>query len=245
MKRSAGINETILAYPIPSEDQIEAMVGGVEVSTLRLIRMQSKAEAVADRLRSEINAGTLPPGTMLRQRDIAERYGVSPTPVREALSRLEAEGFVRGALHRGASVVQHEKARLLENYRIRATLEGLATEIAAPKLKVSELDHLEKLNADLSRSKRANPTAIEFNRAFHMTIYQATDSPMLVAMLRNLWRALDGGPRVDRPIQESVAQHAAIVAALRAGDAQGAAELVRHHILTATPLLKAEEHAGS
>jgi DNA-binding GntR family transcriptional regulator len=134
---------------------------------------------------------------------------------------------------------------LQENYRIRATLEGLATEIAGPKLKVSELDHLEKLNADLSRSKRANPTAIELNRAFHMTIYQATDSPMLVAMLRNLWRALDGGPRVDRPIQESVAQHAAIVAALRAGDAQGAAELVRQHILTATPLLKAEEQARS
>ncbi len=177
---------------------------------------------------------------MLRQRDIAERYGVSPTPVREALSRLEAEGFVSAALHRGASVVRHEKARLEENYRIRATLEGLATEIAGPKLSLSDLDQLEQINAQLARCTRTNPAAIELNRQFHMTIYQASDSPLILASLRNLWRALEGGPRVDRPVQESAAQHAAIVAALRAGNSEEAVALVRHHILSATPVLKAK-----
>jgi DNA-binding GntR family transcriptional regulator len=204
------------------------------------LQVRSKADLVADLLREDIKRGELPPGAVLRQRDLAMRFGVSPTPVREALSRLEAEGFVTSELHRGATVVRKEESRVHENYVLRATLESLAVELATPRLGPEDLDKLSAINREIGRYKRVTPKVIELNRSFHMGIYQASELPLLMMLLQQLWAALGGGPRVDRSIEESVGQHEGILRALRERDAERAAELTGRHILSATPVLSAD-----
>ncbi|MGH7777519.1 MAG: GntR family transcriptional regulator [Candidatus Dormibacterales bacterium] len=204
------------------------------------LQIRSKAEAVADVLRDEIWHGTLAPGTTLRQRDVAERYGVSPTPVREALSRLEAEGFLTASLQRGATVVRRSADRIRENFTIRATLEGLAAEMATPKLTAADLERLTALNEEMRHRQRMDARVIELNRTFHMTLYRANDLPLLLNMLGQLWHALEGGPKLGRPLEESVRQHQEILEALGRGDAARAAQLTRAHVLSSTPRLSPE-----
>lgn len=196
------------------------------------MNFQSKSDIVADAIRRLIQSNELEPGVVLRQRDLAERFGVSPTPVREALQRLEAEGFVSSELHRGATVVRPERARIEENFLIRESLEGLATRLAAQKIDEQTLQELTELNAELATLGPDDPRRFELNREFHFGIYRAADSPILNALLNLLWRSLDGGPGHGRPTSEAVSQHTDILAALRAGDGELAAAHVRHHIET-------------
>lgn len=191
----------------------------------------SKSDVVADALRSDIRLGRLEPGSLLRQRDLAARFGVSPTPVREALRRLEAEGFVASVLHRGARVVRREEARLGENFLIRAALEPLAAQLAADRIGADDLSELERLHdeiAELGDDEQA--LAAERNQAFHLRIYESAASPVLMALLRLLWSSVGETPSRLRLTEESAAQHAAILDALRRRDGKAAAELTRCHI---------------
>src|ERR671919_3227658 len=117
-----------------------------------LLRRRTTADAVAQMLRNEIQSGQLPPGTRLRQNDVAHRFGVSTTPVREALALLQADGLVRIDPHRGAIVFHPTIADLRESYEIRKTLEALAVEKATPQLTddlVAELqEHLDEMKKE-------------------------------------------------------------------------------------------------
>ena len=93
----------------------------------------SKSDMVTDVVRDLITDGLLSPGTPLRQRDLAEQFDVSYTPVREALRRLESEGLVVTDVHRGATVARTESQELEENYRILAALEALAGSLRWPR----------------------------------------------------------------------------------------------------------------
>ena len=97
-------------------------------------RYVSKSDMVTDVVRDLITDGLLSPGTPLRQRDLAEQFDVSYTPVREALRRLESEGLVVTDVHRGAIVARAESEKLEENYRILAALEALAGGLAVAKI---------------------------------------------------------------------------------------------------------------
>jgi DNA-binding GntR family transcriptional regulator len=195
---------------------------------------RSKADLVAGALKDMIRGGQLPPGSVLRQRDVAERLGVSPTPVREALQRLEAEGFVVSEAHRGTMVVRSEDSRLYENALIRAALESLAAELAAERASLSDLAEIEDINEQLSETTDS-ALAVALNRRFHFRIYEAAGSTVMLAQLNLLWLTLDGGPRVERPLAESVAQHREILRALRVGEPAVAAQRTRRHILEAFP----------
>ncbi|GAB3912830.1 hypothetical protein GCM10029964_121330 [Kibdelosporangium lantanae] len=92
----------------------------------------SKTDMVVALIRELIITGELPAGKQLRQRDLAARFHVSQTPVREAMRRLESEGLVVGDAHRGFTVVEADSGSTEENYRIRAALEALGAELAAP-----------------------------------------------------------------------------------------------------------------
>lgn len=191
---------------------------------------RSKSDMVAEAIRDLIERDELEPGAVLRQRDLATRFNVSPTPVREALRRLEAEGYVVSELHRGTTVVRTEEARIAENFLIRATLERLATELAARKITDQRLDELEALNREMAGCAPDEPRRFELNRRFHFGIYTAADSPILNSLLTLLWRSLNEGPGHGRPLDEAVKEHQRLIDALRRRDVADAVRCIGEHI---------------
>jgi DNA-binding GntR family transcriptional regulator len=196
----------------------------------------SKTDMVAALIRELIFTGEFGPGAQLRQRDLAERFGVSQTPVREAMRRLESEGLVIGDTHRGFTVVEPDYGRVEENFQIRAALESLAAALAARKIDADGIARLAALNDQIGRLDENDPRYLDLNREFHFTIYRYARSPLLMSLMRLMWASLDGGPKVRRTRAESARQHGRILAALRAGDAEAASAETYHHIMDAEPV---------
>lgn len=194
-----------------------------------------KAEMVTDFLRELVLTGQLAPGEALRQRDLAERFGVSPTPVREAFRRLQSEGLVTADLHRGVTVLEADQGATQENFRIRAALETLAVTLATPKITDADIDEIEAINGRLMRVKVSDDDYKELNRLLHFRVYECADSPLLMSVLRLVWQSMrmKHGPAVLRSKAESVRQHKALIQALRERDSERAAALTREHILSA------------
>lgn len=196
----------------------------------------SKTDMVAALIRELIITGQLAAGEQLRQRDLAQRFGVSQTPVREAMRRLESEGLVIGDTHRGFTVVVPDDGPVEENFQIRAALESLGASLAARKIDIAGIDRLQALNEQMRALGDDDPRYAELNRDFHFTLYQYSRSPLLMSLMRLLWASLRGGPRVLRTHAESARQHDAILDALRAGDAEAAGARTHQHIMGAQHL---------
>ena len=194
-------------------------------------RYVSKSDLVTDALRDLITGRQLSPGTPLRQRELAEQFDVSYTPVREALRRLESEGLVVTDVHRGAVVARTESEELEENYRILAALEALAGSLAVSKMTDDDVAEIEDLYRQVARCSPADGRLAELNRRFHFRIYECARSPMLLLLMRLLWRSFPHGPQAGRPHEESVRQHAALVRALKQRDEELVAAIIREHVL--------------
>jgi DNA-binding GntR family transcriptional regulator len=193
----------------------------------------SKTDLVAALIRELVITGELAAGSQLRQRDLAHRFGVSQTPVREAMRRLESEGLLTCDTHRGFTVRAPDHGPVEENFQIRAALESLGASLAASKIDASGLARLESLNERMRSLAENDPSYSDLNREFHFTVYEYARSPLLLSLMRLLWAALHGGPRVARSHAESARQHDEILAALRVGDSAAAAERTREHIMGA------------
>jgi DNA-binding GntR family transcriptional regulator len=211
----------------------------------------SKTDMVAALIREQIITGELAAGEQLRQRDLAQRFQVSQTPVREAMRRLESEGLVIGDTHRGFTVVEPDDGPVEENFQIRAALESLGASLAARKIDAAGLARLEELNNQMRAlgdpdhgdpdhgdpdhgdpdHGAADPRYAVLNREFHFTVYEYARSPLLLSLMRLLWASLHGGPKVARTHAESARQHDVIVAALRAADPAAAAAGTYQHIM--------------
>ena len=224
--------------PVPS-------TGGVLVRTATAARVDtpptapagfvSKTDMVAALIRQLIITGELAAGEQLRQRDLAQRFGVSQTPVREALRRLESEGLVVGDTHRGFTVVEPDDGPVEENFQIRAALESLGASLAARKIDAGGIETLRDLNDRMRTLPDDDPRYADLNRAFHFTVYEHAGSPLLLSLMRLLWASLHGGPQVSRTHAESARQHDAIIDALGAGDAAAASARTCQHIMSAAP----------
>ena len=206
------------------------------IGGLTPMQYSSKSDIVCAMLRELIISGELEPSEPLRQRDLATRFGVSQTPVREALRRLESEGLVVNDPHRGATVSESRSGVVEDNAQIRAALEPLGARLAAKAITAEQLATLRALNEQMSQMAEGDPQYGVLNREFHFTIYQAAASPMLLSMMRLLWQAMPDGPVVTRSHAESAEQHAALIEALSSGDADAAADITRTHIMGATHL---------
>ncbi|MHB1615545.1 MAG: GntR family transcriptional regulator, partial [Actinomycetes bacterium] len=147
-------------------------------------------------LRELIITGELSSGEALRQRDLATRFGVSQTPVREALRRLESEGLVVNDTHRGATVIESRSGAIEDNAQIRATLESLGARLAARTITVDQLEVLRELNGEMTALPEGDLHYAALNREFHFTVYESAGSPMLLSMMRLLWQAMPDGPKV-------------------------------------------------
>jgi DNA-binding GntR family transcriptional regulator len=197
----------------------------------------SKTDLVAALIRELIITGELETGEQLRQRDLGQRFGVSQTPVREAMRRLESEGLLRSDTHRGFTVAAPDLGRVEENFQIRAALESLGASLAARKIDPAGLRRLRELNEQMrALAADDDPGYAELNREFHFTVYEYAHSPLLLSLMRLLWASLHGGPRVSRTHAESARQHDEILAALAEGDADAASARTYQHIMGADPV---------
>src|SRR5487761_408852 len=193
----------------------------------------SKTDLVVALIRELIITGELSAGEQLRQRELAQRFGVSQTPVREAMRRLESEGLLLCDTHRGFTVMSPDDGPVEENFQIRAAQESLGASPAAKKIDAAGLTRLRDLNDQMRALPEDDPAYPDLNREFHFTVYEYARSPLLLSLMRLLWASLQGGPKASRTHAESARQHDEIVLALRSGDAAAAAEHTHQHIMGA------------
>lgn len=185
------------------------------------------------RLLEDIRGGTLLPGARLRETDLADRLGISRTPVREAIRQLEADGLVIHLPRQGATIRSLDHAEVVELYEMRAVLEGTAARLAARAASDIELAELAALNAELAATP-AGPQAREVNRQFHRSLLDAARNRFLLKSMSALQKTLlILGPTTladpDRAMA-AVAEHAAVLAALEARDGAGAEAAMRAHV---------------
>ncbi len=196
----------------------------------------SAADAIHRLLREMILDGRLAPGTRLREVDVAERLGVSRTPLREAFVRLAGERLIR---RRGAGVEVGDTWAELEGIRhIRMALEGYATRLAASRLTEADFDLLEaSVQRSASLPYEALQERVATNTEFHSRIYQACGVPRLVTEIEKYSEYFMSESELKQLDREqsrtTVHEHGEIVAALRARDAGKAENLIRSHLLDA------------
>ena len=219
----------------PSGAEAEAPVRRVDrPSPLR--DKVTRAEELRLQLADEIVRGVLPPGSALDETDIARRFSVSRTPVREALRQLVASGLVEARAHRGAVVAQPSLDRLTEMFEAMAELEALCAGLAAERMPPADRQKLEAIHEELRvLSHAGNPERFhEVNERFHNAIYAGSQNgyiaemtlatrvrvqPFRRAQFRNLGR-----------LAKSHAEHDRVVVAIMRGDKAGAAAAMRAHI---------------
>ena len=192
------------------------------------------AGQVAERLKAEILAGERVAGSRLRQVEIAQGFGVSTTPVREALATLQREGLVRLHPQRGAVVFLPSVDDLREHYEIRAALESLAAAKAAEHFEPAWAQPLSLLLDAMSEAPPA-PDYIALNQRFHTALYAHADRPQLVTMIAALRDASSAYLHIyraqeDFPVARLDAEHRTILAACVARDPEGAAQATRTHL---------------
>ncbi len=196
----------------------------------------TRAEELRLQLADEIVRGALPPGAALDETDIARRFSVSRTPVREALRQLVASGLVEARAHRGAVVAQPSIERLTGMFEAMGELEALCAGLAAERMTPTDRHRLEAVHEELRMLSHAgNPDRFhEVNERFHNTIYAGSQNdyiaeitlatrvrvqPFRRAQFRNLGR-----------LAKSHAEHDRVVVAILRGDKAGAAAAMRAHI---------------
>lgn len=188
---------------------------------------------VYSQLLDDISAGALLPGDRLRETEIAKRLGVSRTPVREAIRLLETDGLVTHTPRVGAIIRRLDYAEVTELYEMRAVLEGTAARLTARTASDVELDELQALNQELAASRDAE-FARAYNRMFHATLLNAAKNRFLHRSMDSLKKALMIlGPTTlaeTERVESAVAEHQALIAALRARDGAEAERLMRAHI---------------
>ena len=226
----------------------------------------TKADDIAVLIEEAIVSGELAPGSVLRQEQLSERFGVSRTPVREALRRLAALGLVSFEPNRGVRVRTLTYEDLREAFLVRAELEALVTELAAPKLTsetLAELEDCEKRFARLTRELRSHEPGgsrrslmaewMRANHSFHDVLYRAADVPYIESIAKGARRTFSG-PAVWAPVDDELdalyernqAEHRAIRQALEARSAAGARALAHEHVMHSFELLTTIlEHVGA
>lgn len=183
-----------------------------------------------------IQSGRLKPGTRLREIELAEMTGLSRTPVREALSRLQLEGLLTTDAARGLIVTELDYSMTSELYAMREVLEGTAARLAARHASDVEIDFLREINARDAQLTTAEALAAN-NRLFHETLYRCAHNRYLVKTLSTLQESmmLLGQTTLATPgrAETSRAEHGAIVEALARRDPDEAEKAARAHIIAA------------
>lgn len=196
----------------------------------------SLVEELGQRLSQEIMEGALLPGVRLEEAGLAERFGVSRTPVREALNYLAATGLVQKRPNRGVVVTTISRTRLQQMFEAMAELEACASRLAGLRMGARERESLRRLHEGSVELVEAGDHRgyDAFNRVFHEHVYEGCQNGEILDLARAMRRRV--APfrraqfRVPGRLAASFAEHAQVVAAILAGDADGAAAAMRAHL---------------
>jgi DNA-binding GntR family transcriptional regulator len=197
----------------------------------------SRAEYAYVKIRQAIRDGKFKPGQRMRETELAEKFAVSRTPVREAIRRLSGEGLIEDVAGRGLAVTQFTMVQVRELYFLRAVLEGAAASQAAQFASPSEIKAMEEIIA-LSRPavNRPDETA-RLNLHFHRSVREAARNQYLTSALEQLADSLSllPGTTFEAVGRAAVAlnEHREIIAAIKKGDGARAEAVARHHIAKA------------
>lgn len=215
------------------------------LAPIQLDNYKPLRDIVFENLREAIINGQLRPGERLMEVQIAEELGVSRTPVREAIRKLELEGLVVMVPRKGAYVSNVSIKDISDVFQIRRALEGLAAELAAEKLTEEQLEELEQLLARTAETvnKLDVMTTVDIDTGFHQVIYEASRNEKLSSMLYHLREQIQRfrTQSLSRPgrLQQALMEHKAIMEALKEGDGELARRLVEEHIESAESALLA------
>ena len=199
--------------------------------------MGRTAERLREAIEEEIATGILVPGTRLDEVELAKRFGVSRTPVREAFNLLLGEGLVESLPARGTVVAQVSPARLVEMFEVMAELEAMCARLASRRMSDEELAVMAAAHEDCRRAAEAHDPDAYFyaNERFHFALYTGSHNSFLFEQATVLQRKLRPYRRLQLRVRHrlngSFGEHQAILDALRAADTDAAVHAVRGHVL--------------
>jgi DNA-binding GntR family transcriptional regulator len=197
-------------------------------------RDRSRAEFVHAVLGGAILAGKFGGGERVREEEVAQLLGVSRTPVREALRRLESQGLLEPRAGRGLCVVAMDRQQILELYEMREVLEGAAARLAARHASSFEIGLLESLLNECSAAEDDPDRLASVNRLLHRAIYDASHNRYLLSALQGVYdsMALLGATTFTVPARPKTAnrEHRAIIRAIAKRAPEAAEEAARSHI---------------
>lgn len=194
------------------------------------------ADHIREKLEQAILTGSYADGARLDELQLAERFEVSRTPIREALQSLAASDLVELVPRRGAFVRHPGFVELVEMFEVMAELEGLCGRLAARRMTDSLLEKLRMAESGCVSAKEDGDTDAYYraNEQFHMLIYEASGNSFLTGEAKRLHKRLQPFRRLQLRargrMMQSLDEHRAILSALEAGDAEAAADSLRGHV---------------
>jgi DNA-binding GntR family transcriptional regulator len=216
----------------------KAELKNIDINSVRVLQARkSLGEHVFDSLKQAIIEGKFSAGEWLVESHIAETLGISRTPVREAIHKLEREGFVEQQPRGGFTVLGLNRADIEETFGIRSVLEGYAARLAAIKHRKGELAPLNKKIDEFQKcldSKQLDDLT-EINTEFHDLLYALSKSPKLIHMINvlreQIYRYRLMILKEIKMARMSNEDHKLMLTYIRKRDADGVEKLVRDHIL--------------
>jgi DNA-binding GntR family transcriptional regulator len=200
--------------------------------TATLVR-RALYEEVAERLRQRIFARELAPGQWIDELKIAEELGISRTPLREALKVLATEGLVTMKLRRGAYVTEASSKDLADVYHLLSLLETDAARVVARRASEADLAELDALHQELEAAASDTARFFTLNEAFHLRLLELADNRWRLQLVQDLRKAMklhrQHSLHKSGRLRESLHEHRALLAALKARDPERAAASMSTH----------------
>lgn len=200
--------------------------------TRKILSHLTLREKIADAIRDDIIKGRLKAGQRVSEPELAERYGISRTPVREAFRQLAAEGFLQLTPRKGVRIAYLTEKDVTEFYELKSVLEGYAARVAAEKIQEKDLQKMEQLNEQISKLHEHGDLKkiAKVHNDFHSIFLEASGNDQLqstVSQLASRFQRFTILLALAGKNPEAVTQHREIIDAFRKRDAERAEQLVK------------------
>lgn len=210
------------------------------------IRKNYLHDEVAHRLRALIQSGELRPRERINETTLSQRFGISRTPLREAIKILSSEGLLEILPNRGAQVASISQSEISDMLEVIGGLECVAGELACQHASAAEIERIAALNADMERAYEQSqaPEYFEINQKIHELILLASHNPTLIALYENLstriQRARFTAHKTPKQWEQAMQDHRQMVSLLQARDAEALGALLKAHVRSKRDVIAAQ-----